>query len=128
MDKITIIIIISVSFILLIFVSLLLWFVLRKKNVIADTIKIVPNEKRKDVSVGELSVFNDKGNNLVPSGLPIGTAQAQIAVSFGGEQEIKRIIIKKIPANCKVSLTRANGEVPFSFEFTVDTDLKEFNL
>lgn len=124
----TTIIIIIIAITMLIFVSIVLWFMLRKKKISANMIKITPNEKRKDVSVGELSVFNVQGNNLVPSGIPTGKAQASIMVSFGGEQEIKRIIIKKIPANCKVSLTKIDGDVPFSYEFTTDTDLKEFNF
>lgn len=135
MDKNTMIIIAVASITLLIIGAIVLWLLLRKKPVFAGRIYISGSIKdsKSPIFFQRLEVFNMKDINIIKDIAPTFTNHSKttdepINISFGGEQQIKRISVMGMSPNTTISLYKVNGESPFSYTFPVGLTSKEFTF
>lgn len=128
MDKNMMILIGVASVIILIIGAIVLWLLLRKKTIFAERIYASSSIKdsKNRVTIERMEIFNMNDVDILKDAANI-TGQL-INISFGGEIQIKRIILRGISGNTTVSLYKLNGESPFSYTFTEPTPFKEFSF
>jgi hypothetical protein len=120
MNKTTLISLI-IGIVIVLIVVIFFWSFFGSGKVYASRVTLSHNDKRKDVSVGNIKIYDDKNKQLLPIDVKNISSNASINITFSDEDHlIKRIDVQDIPANCQISLYNKKGFVTYKRDITTD--------